>query len=115
MPSVEFFYANAVTQATIPNGSSTSNEIDLRYQALMGLHMPAAFTGTTITFTASNTAGGTFNPVYKDDGTQYSVTVATNRAIAIDYTKLAGFRFIKLVSGSTEGATRTIPLGLKPL
>lgn len=97
--------------ATIANGATTSDVVHLRDHAMVGLIMPAAFTGTTITFTASDSPTGTFVPVYDSDGNQISVAVAVSRALGLSGAEadaLAPFQFVKLVSGSTEGAERLV-------
>lgn len=95
--------------ATIANGATTSPAVDLGGYALIGLLMPAAFTGTTITFQMSPD-NSTFYDVYNTSGTQGSVTVAASRAVIFAAGDFIGERFVKLISGSTEGGARVIKL-----
>jgi hypothetical protein len=102
--------------ATIANGQTTSNEIDLSGTDVCGFFMPAAFTGTALKITASPTAGGTFVPVYDGDGSELSLAVGTSRFVPIkNLAVVAGLRFIKLVSGSSEGAQRQIIIAARPI
>lgn len=102
--------------ATILSGATTSQEIDLAGADLCGLFMPASFTGTSIKITASNASGGTFVTVQDGLGADYSLTVSASKYIPVSNLALvAGLRFIKLVSGSSEGADRSIILAARPI
>jgi len=72
----------------------------------LALVLPAALTGTTITFKASND-NATFYPIYYES-TSYSVTVSTSRHVALDRRAFEGVRYLQLVSGLAESAARTI-------
>jgi hypothetical protein len=67
---------------------------------------PAALTGTAFTFRGSFDRSNFFN-IY-NGGTQYSVNVGTSRYIALDTNIFKGLNAIQVVSGSAEGASRTI-------
>jgi hypothetical protein len=98
----------------IPISTTTSGVITLKGYALVGLKFPAAFTGTTVTFTMCDTVGGTYVPVKSAfTGTAVSYTVAAAGYNAIDPTLFHGIPFLKIVSGSTEAAARTIVYSLK--
>lgn len=93
---------------TIANGATTSDAFAAGGLAMFGIIMPAAFTGTSITFTVSSTFAGTYVPLYDSTGTAVTATTAgTSRAIDCP-TQLAAFPFWKIVSGSTEGGARSI-------
>jgi hypothetical protein len=96
----------------IANGQTESAEIITNGMSLCGLLLPAALTGTAITFEASDVSGGTYLPVYNSTG-QVSYTVAANRYVAIDPKDFQGIQFLKIKSGSAEGAARTIICSLK--
>ena len=118
MPSSYDFNPNDTYNltATILSGATTSGEIDLAGTDLCGLFMPASFTGTTIKITASNASGGTFVTVQDGLGADFSLTVAASKYIPVSNLALvAGLRFIKLVSGSAEGADRVIILAARPV
>jgi hypothetical protein len=74
----------------------------------LGLVTPAALTGTACTFEGS-IDGSTFRPLY-DQGTQYSVNVGTSRYVALKPEVMQSAKYLKVVSGSSEGALRTITL-----
>lgn len=99
----------------IASGGTTSGELALTDdERLIAVQTPSALTGTTFTFTTCNASGGTFLPVYYE-GTQYSITVGASRHIALDPRVFAGAQYIKIVSGSTEGADRTITCQIRPV
>ena len=75
----------------------------------VALDMPAAFTGTAVTFEASTDGGTTFNAVMEVGGAAaYSVTVAASKFVPLDPRVFAGVGAFKVVSGSAEGAERTV-------
>ena len=86
---------------TIASGASQSSVIDTEGMTLGAIKMPAAWTAAAITLMGCDTADGTFLPIYKDDGTEYSLTVAVDTIVAVDGAAmaLAPVRFIKLRSG----------------
>ena len=94
------------TAAQVPSGKT-----------LLAIVTPAALTGTAFTFEVSDDGGTTYTPVYKE-ATQYSVTVGTSRHIALDVTATRALlggsattpTSVKIVSGSSEAASRTIQL-----
>jgi len=71
--------------------------------------MPAAFTGAAITIQSSHN-DGTYQALYNTGNTALSITVGTSRTYNIAPIDFAGVRFLKIVSGSAEGAARTIGL-----
>ena len=97
---------------SIANGQQESAEIVTNGMSLCGILTPAALTGTALTFEASDVAGGTYLPVYNSSG-QVSYTVAANRYVAIDPKDFQGIQFLKIKSGSAEGAARTLLCSLK--
>jgi hypothetical protein len=80
---------------------------------LCGFITPAALTGTAITFQMSSD-GVTYVAVNKD-GAALSVVVTTSKYIVVNPADFAGARFIKLVSGSAEGADRVLTLCVRPV
>ncbi len=97
---------------TITAAGTTTNEVlDLQGYNHLGLILPAAFTGIALSFTVCDTATGTFVPLTDSAGATLSYVVAPSKAVAFGdrtNTDLLAFRFMKVVSGSAEGATRTI-------
>jgi len=78
--------------------------------APVGLRIPAAFTGTTVSFKNALTTAGTSNAVYRADGTLYTVTVAQGKDTILNPLDFLWTKFLTVVSGSTEGADRTVTL-----
>ena len=92
---------------TIANAGTTSTSISMsRGRVPLAVLTPAALTGTTFTFEAS-VDGTNFYDLY-NGGTEYSVTVAASRYIALNPDVFQGVQYERLVSGSSEGASRTI-------
>ncbi len=94
--------APMLVPVTIANGTALSAEVDLGGAVLVGIQMPAAWTAANLTFQAAEKAGGTFNNVYNDAGTELTVTAAAARHIllASPYA-LAGMRYLKVRSGTS--------------
>jgi len=106
----------AFKSVVIANAATVSSAIELaRDERPVMIETPAALTGTAITFQGS-IDGTTYVPVYEVGGANaYSVTVGTSRAVALDHRVFAGINYLKLVSGSTEAAERTIKVVLRPV
>jgi len=68
---------------------------------------PSALTGTTFKFQASADQGANFYALY-NEGTEYSVAVNTSRYIALNPNVFEGVKVVRIVSGSSEAAARTI-------
>lgn len=96
-------------EVTIASGQTVSGAIDLQGLVLVQIIMPAAFTGTAITF-QSSINDVTYQALYNSSNSQMSITVAASRNYNIAPVDFAGCRYLKLVSGSAEGAGRTIGL-----
>jgi hypothetical protein len=106
---------NYVKEVTIANGQTISGIVDLGYGSDFILHFPT-MTGTTMTFQACDTKEGTFRQLQDGSGA-VSVVIASNLAVAPtgdDKDAFRGVRYIKLVSGSAEGAERNIKVLLTP-
>lgn len=101
--------------ATIAISTTTSGVIDLTQRDIVGLYIPAAFTGTAITFTASSDIAGTFGSVRDGAGNAISVTVAAGQYIKINSADFLGVLYLKLVSGSSEAAARDIRVSVRPI
>jgi hypothetical protein len=104
-----------VSAVAIANGQTSTAAIPTSGLSLVGVQLPAAFTGTTLTFTGS-VDGTTYQPVYSTtSGTALSYTVAQGHYVAIDPVAFYGLAYIKLVSGSAEGGARAFSVALKGL
>ncbi len=101
---------------TIAISQTKSAAIDMKGMCLVGIKLPAAFTGTALTFEMCDTVDGTYVAVKNTtSGTALSYTVAQGTYAAIDPKDFQGIRFLKIVSGSTEAAARTLTVALKGL
>lgn len=103
-------------QAIIPISTTETQEIKLAGFVLCGIKVPAAFTGTALTFEMCDVSGGTYVPVVSGtSGTALSYTVAQGKYYAIDPKDFQGINYLKIKSGSTEVAARTLVISLKGL
>jgi hypothetical protein len=98
--------------ATIAASGTTSGAVDLGGTTLVELDIPATFTGTSVTFLKSNSLDGTYAALRDGLGNNVTLTVAQGLNISAGniIKHLLGVRYIKVVSGSTEGAERVIGL-----
>ena len=100
--------------ATIPINQTVSGAVDLLNYALRGLIIPPSFEGTVITFQASSTLAGTYNPVVDDTGAAIQITgVVQNNYIVFGAAvaeKLNACDFLKLISNFGVAAARAITL-----
>ena len=101
--------------AVIANGGTASAEVDLGVDGFMlvGISTPT-LTGTALTFQVATASGGTFRTLEKDDGNAYTLVVESSKYYPINPDHFLGVRFLKVVSGSAEGAERTLILHLIP-
>lgn len=102
----EFQSAARNVTVNIASGGTVSGAAHLGGSSLIGIVMPAAFTGATITFQTSH--DGTTYQVLRDGyGTSVTVTVAQGLNISMGnfIHFLMGWEYLKIVSASAE--TRT--------
>lgn len=104
--------ANNAQTASIAASGTTSTAVVLDGYSFGGIIMPAQFTGTALTFTVCDTQGGTYVGLEDASGTAISLTVEAAKAYPLP-PELFAFPYAKLVSGSTEGAARSIVVCLK--
>jgi hypothetical protein len=100
---------------TVATSTTISGEVDLGGTEIVGLQMPATFTGTAITFQVATVSGGTYQAMIDGAGNTVTKTVANGKYVGIDPTLFRGVRFLKLVSGSAENADRVITVITCPL
>lgn len=106
----------------IASAATVSSEADLRGQMLHAVQIPAAFTGTALSFQMAEVPGGTFTDVYHMStlaATKTTITsIATSICVVVDSNLLPqgiGNGVIKVVSGSTEGGDRDLVLYTRAL
>jgi len=85
--------------ATIAQSASLSNAVLITGRLPTRIDMPAAWTAANLTFQVS-TDGLTYNNLYGDAGTEYTVTAAAARAIVLDPVDFAGVNYLKIRSGT---------------
>lgn len=99
---------------TIAESASLSEGLDLIDRTLARIVMPAAWTAADITF-QSSADGITYNDMYDQFGSEYTVTADASQDIGLNLADFIGVRFIKVRSGTsgsavTQDAARTITL-----
>jgi hypothetical protein len=105
--------------AVIANGASLSGSVYLGSLTLLSIIMPAAWTAASLTFQVSND-GTNWNNLYDTANTEVAYTVAAGNALAVEPDKFAGWRFLKVRSGTTaaavaQAAERTFTLRKGPV
>lgn len=100
----------AAASVIIANSTTVSAEIDLADYDLVGIFAPSTMDGTDITFTASETSGGTFVPVAASNAasTAYKIVTAPSTYTPIDPDVFTGLRYIKLVAATAQTTTDTL-------
>lgn len=91
------------TVATILNGASVSDVIDLKSYSVVGVIMPSAWTTAAVTIEVSHNNGEFVGLVYDDLGAQVN-TVASptvSSAYTLSLTGMVPYRFVKVRSGTT--------------
>lgn len=102
--------------ATISNGNSLSDAIDLKGFVLVNIQMPATWTTAVLSFQGSYD-GVTYNDIYDNIGVEVTASAGASRCIC-ELFKLAGFRYLKIRSGTTatpvpQGGDRSLQIILK--
>lgn len=111
----EFPSALSVLTATITNGTTTSDAQDIAGTTLVGIQLPAAFTGTAITFQVATSLAGAYQTLTNSGGSALALSVSAAKFITLNPADFAGIQFFKLVSNAAEGATRSIELITRPV
>lgn len=90
--------------ATIANGASLSDAIDIEGARRILIQMPAAWDAANLTFQSSDESGGTYQNLYDQGGTEITVTAAAARSIGVNNPALLSARFLKIRSGTSGAA-----------
>ncbi len=97
---------------TIASGATKSAAVNVYGTTICAIEIPSTFTGTSISFEGS-IDGTNFAPIYDMDGVLVSISgVSASKTFVLNPTIFYAYRSIKIVSGSTEGAERTIKYAL---
>ena len=105
-------YTSLVIQtldATILNGQTKSDIINMSGTLLKTIILPAAFTGSTLTFEISEDKTNFF-PYYNINNMPVTIDVSAGRAYGLGAIDFYSIKYMKIVSGSVEAADRTIKL-----
>lgn len=100
---------------TIPISTTSTPELTTEGLSLVGIQLPATFTGTAVSFTVATALaanGGTYQELDNASG-KVSYTVSGGKYIAINPQDFYGVLFFKIVSNATELAARALTLSLK--
>jgi len=99
-----------VEEAVIPNAGTDSATVTVPLnKCLLGFRIPGTFTGTSVSFKMGMESTDTPRAIY-DGTTLVSISVSASRYYYVDPKIFAGCSYLVIVSGSSEGAERTIPL-----
>ena len=109
---------NHVLTATIASGAALSDVIDMRRFSFLTVHMPAAWTAASMGFYVSSSEGGTFLPLYADDGNLVEITTPTADKAYTAPATVGGAHFVTLWSetsgsGVNQAAERSLIVELK--
>lgn len=105
--------ANPNYPVTIAISTQLSTVINCGGFSLCGVLLPTAFTGTVLTFQASVDGSNFYDVHSTTSGTLLSYTVAPSTFCSIDPKDFHGVQFLKIKSGSSEAAARTLVASLK--
>lgn len=102
-----------VATVDIASGGTVSGAKNTAGTVLVGIHLPAAFTGTALTFQTATGPSATYHVMKASSGSSLSYTVGQGTYVIIDPKDFNGAQYLKVVSGTAEGAARTLTLMLK--
>ena len=100
------------TTCTIAISTTTSDAVAIAEFNKGSFHAPAALTGANFTVHVSND-GTNYNALQNAAGTAIAVIPATTNEANMLPAETFNFKFMKLVSASSEAAARTITIFLK--
>lgn len=92
---------------TILSGQTDSDAIDLQGHTIIGVRMPAAFTGASITLLEAKLTTDTFSPI-NPSGAGATYIVTPSQTIGIPANNASCANCLKVRSSSAEGADRSI-------
>lgn len=93
----------SIVQANFSSGSSISDALDMTSTRIVGMQFGAIFTGSLVTFLAGDHMTGSFVSVYKEDGSEVSASIGTNKYIGINeaLSYLSPVNYLKLRAGTS--------------
>lgn len=101
---------NTNRTTTVASGATTSEEVCLGGDQLVGIFVPSNFDGTDITITAASASGGTFLTVQAaiSASTAYTIVTTASRYVPISPSISAGLSVIKLVCTTQQATSDTV-------
>lgn len=107
---------------TILTGDSLcDDQVSLQGMLLVGIVVPATFDGTKLTFQVGADPGATFYNFYKDDGTEFQMTVAASSHVRVIPEDFAGVFYLRVRAGTSgapsvqSGSDTILTLVLRPV
>lgn len=99
-------YLSTTVSVVIAESASLSAYFDKRGYSKISIEMPAAWTAADLSFVGCSTSGGTYVPVYAEDGIEITMPTSTSRiaTVGINDGALASIPYLKVRSG-TVGTT----------
>ena len=102
---------------TIAASGHTSGAIDFCGKSFMVVHMPAAWTAASLAFQVCALEGGTYTPLYDDDGNLLEIAASASKSFTAP-SAIAGCAWVRLwseTSGSnvTQDAERSFAITMK--
>lgn len=102
--------------ATVLNGQTKSDAIDIHGCNIVGIVVPSTFDGSNITFEAASQIDGTYGPVRNTAGSSVTITCAAGDRVAdLDATVFVAFRYWKLVCGTSQTGDTAFTIIAQPL
>jgi hypothetical protein len=99
----------ATHPATILEGASISDTVDLMHYDFVAVQMPAAWTAASLSFECSTEVAGPFTPVEDSGGTEVTYTVEASKWVIVNTAHWHGFgRFLRLRSGTSAAAVNQL-------
>lgn len=99
-----------VLTATIAISTTTSDAVILYGTTVVAFETPATLTGTSFTFEGSIDGGDTFKTIKDELNATVTFIVGVDGSYPMDANVFAPYDQIKIVSGSTEAAARSIKM-----
>ena len=110
---VQYLPCAIANTATVGAAVAVGNSTD-EGSAVVAIYIPASFEGTALTFQGSMD-GTNFAQVITTAGTALTYTVAADKWLTVPANDLAGYNWIKPVSGTAMGANRTLQFAVRPV
>lgn len=101
--------------ALIQDGETLSNAIDLHGTSLVGLSVPAGFSGSQLSIYSAISFDGTYRVVKNINGTAATMTCVADEHIALVPFDLASVRYVKVLSNVSQVGDCEITLVTRPV